>query len=114
MDSSQACIPRAGAVLAYVFEVVEEQTDKLRVEVFDAKLGRRLAQSFFGKLQKQAEAIPISRYGIRTRLQLLKQAFSKEGLKERRKVGADHGCTSRSISRSVASWRSSGTASRYQ
>ena len=113
MAPKRAFLVRA-LFLADTFQVVEEKTNKGRIEILDGELGGHFAESFLGKVQKQAEAITISRYGIRTRLQLLKQAFSKEGLKERRKVGADHGCTSRSISRSVANWRSSGTASRYQ
>ena len=61
------------------------------------------AESFFGKMQKQAEAIAISRDRMRARLPLAEQAIGKEGLKKRGKVGGDHGCTSPAISRSVAS-----------
>src|SRR5215471_9508405 len=114
MDSCEARIPRARAVFAGAFQVVEEKTDKGRVKIFDAKLGGHFAESFFRKVQKQAEAIAISRDRMRTRLPLAKQAIGKEGLKKGGKVSRDHGRTSRFISRSVASWRSSGTASRYQ
>ena len=73
------------------------------VEVLDAELGRHFTESFFGKMQKQAEAIAISRDGMGARLALAEQAVSKEGLKKRGKVGSNHGCTSLAISRSVAS-----------
>jgi len=101
VDSSEARIPRAGAVFADSFQVVEETANKRRIEIFDAKLRGRFAEPFLRKMQKQAEAIAISRYRIRACL-LLKQAIGKEGLKKRGKIDGNHGCTSRSINRSVA------------
>ena len=95
MDGSQACIPRASAVFANTFQVVEEKTNKRRIEILDAELGGHFAESFFGKMQKQAEAIAISRDRMRARLPLAKQAIGKEGLKKRGKVGGNHGRTSR-------------------
>src|SRR6266576_2928580 len=103
MDGSQPGIPGASAIFASAFQVIEEEADKGSIEVFDPELRGHFAKSFFGKLQKQAEAIAISRYCMRAGLQLTKQA----------KSGGNHGCISRS-SRSVANRRSSGTASRYQ
>jgi hypothetical protein len=103
VDGSEARVARAGTVFANAFQVVEEKTNKGRIEVLDAELGRHFTESFFGKMQKQAEAIAISRDGMGARLALAEQAVSKEGLKKRGKVGSNHGCTSLAISRSVAS-----------
>jgi hypothetical protein len=94
---------RTSAVFASAFQVIEEEADKERIEILDAKLGRHSAESFFSKMEEQAEAIAISLYCARTRLQLPEQAIGKEGLKKGGKIGGDHGCTSRSINRSVAS-----------
>jgi hypothetical protein len=66
-------------------------------------LGWAFVESFFGELQKQPEGIAISRYCMRARLPLAKQTIGEEGLKQRRKAGGTHGCTSRRISRLVAS-----------
>jgi hypothetical protein len=103
VDSSETRISRARTVLANAFQVVEEKTNKGCIQILDAKLGGHFAESFFGKMQKQAEAIAISRYRMWARLELAKQAIGKEGVKEGGKVSRSHGRTSRSISRSVAS-----------
>src|SRR5437764_2797973 len=101
MDGSQPGIPGASAIFASAFQVIEEEADKGSIEVFDPELRGHFAKSFFGKLQKQAEAIAISRYCMRAGLQLTKQAIGEERLKKRGKGGGNHGCISRS-SRSVA------------
>ena len=62
MDGPQPGIPRASAVFASAFQVIEEKTNEGRIEVFDPELGGTFVEPFFGKLQKQAEAIAISRY----------------------------------------------------
>jgi hypothetical protein len=103
VDSSEARIPCPSAVLANTFQLVEEKTNERCIEILDAKLGRHFAESFFGKMQKQAEAITISRDRMWARLPLAQKAIGKEALKKRGKGGRDHGCTSRWISRSVAS-----------
>jgi hypothetical protein len=58
--------------------VFEEQTQEGCVEIFDQDFRRYFAKLFFCKMQKQAEAVAISRYGVRARLPLVKQAISKE------------------------------------
>jgi hypothetical protein len=103
VDSSEARIPGASAVFADTFQVVEEKANKGGIEILDAELGGHFAESFFGKMQEQAEAVAISRYRMWTRLPLAKQAISKEGLKKGGKVSGNHGRTSGWISRSVAS-----------
>ena len=68
------------------------------------------------ELEQQAKGVPVGRYGVRTRAKLFLQSIGKEALNERLKAGNAHrsppSCAS--AKRSVASWRSSGTASRYQ
>jgi hypothetical protein len=103
VDGSEARIPCPSAVLADTFQVVKEKTNEGCIEILDAKLGRHFAELLFGKTQKQAEAITISRDCMWARLPLAQQAIGKEALKKRGKVGRDHGCTSRWISRLVAS-----------
>jgi hypothetical protein len=103
VDGSQPDIPRASTVFPSAFQVIEEEANEGGSEVFDAELGGHFAESFFCKLQKQAKAIAVRRDGVRACLPLAKQSIGKEGLKERGKAGGNHGCTSFSISRSVAS-----------
>ena len=78
MDSSEARISRARTVLANAFQVVEEKTNKGCIQILDAKLGGHFAESFFGKMQKQAEAIAVPRDGMGARLALAEQAVRKE------------------------------------
>ena len=103
VDGPQPDVPRASTVFASAFQVIEEETNEGCIEVFDPDLGGHFAESFFGKLQKQTEAIAISGNRMRAGLPLAKQAIGEEGLKKRGKAGGNHGCTSRWISRSVAS-----------
>ena len=103
VDGSQPNIPRASAVFASAFQVIEEETNEGSIEVFDAELGGAFVEPFLGELQKQAKGIAISRYGMRARLPLTKQTIGEERLKKRGKAGGNHGCTSRWINRSVAS-----------
>ena len=103
MDGSQSDISGTSAVFASAFQVIEKEANEGRVEILDPELGRHFVESFFGKLQKQAETIAISRDGMRTRLPLAKQAIGEESLEKRGKTGGSHGCISRAISRSVAS-----------
>jgi len=95
VDGSQPNIPRASAVFASAFQVIEEETDEGSIKVFDAELGGASVEPFFGKLQKQTKGIAISCYRMRACLPLTKQTIGEKGLQERRKAGGHHGCTSR-------------------
>jgi hypothetical protein len=66
--------------------------------------------------QKEAEGITISGYGMATGAPLFQHTLREEGLEKSWKAVGDHDSTSLSffISRWVANWSSSGTASRYQ
>jgi hypothetical protein len=95
VDGSQPNVPRASAVFASTFQVIEEETNEGSIEVFDAELGGAFVKPIFSELQKQAETVPISRYSMWARLPLAKQTIGEEGLQERRKTGGNHSCTSR-------------------
>jgi hypothetical protein len=103
VDGSQPDVPRACTVFAGTFQVIEEQAKEWSIEVFDLDLGWLHAKPFLGKLQKQAEAIAISRHGMRAGLALALQTIGEEGLKKRRKASRNHDRTSFGVSRSVAS-----------
>jgi hypothetical protein len=95
VDGTQPGIPGACAISASAFQVIEEEANKGSIGVFDPDLGGHFAESFFGKLQKQAEAIAVSRDRMRARLSLAKQSIGEERLKKRGKAGGNHGRTSR-------------------
>jgi hypothetical protein len=103
VDGSQANVPRARAVLASAFQVIEEETHEGSIEVFEAELGGTFVEPLLGELQKQAKAIAISGYSMGAGLTLAKQTIGKKGLKQRGEVGRNHGRTSRCINRWVAS-----------
>jgi hypothetical protein len=102
VDGCQPGIPSASAVFASTFQMFKEKTNERCIQIFDPELGGHFAESFLGKLQKQAKAIAISRDGVRAHCPLAKQAIGKERLEKRGKAGGDHSRTSRGISRSVA------------
>jgi hypothetical protein len=79
--------------------VIEEEPNEGCIEVFDAKLGWAFVEPFLGELQKQAEGIAISRYGMRARLPLAKQAIGEERLKKSGEGGRNHYYTSRWVDR---------------
>jgi hypothetical protein len=95
VDGSQPNIPRARAVFAGAFQVIEEETNEGSIEVFEAEMGGAFVEPLLGELQQEAEAVPISRHGMGARLPLTKQTIGEERLQERRKAGGHHGCTSR-------------------
>src|SRR5215471_4603490 len=82
VDGSQSDISGTSAVFASAFQVIEKEANEGRVEILDPELGRHFVESFFGKLQKQAETIAISRDGMRTRLPLAKRSVKKAWRRE--------------------------------
>jgi hypothetical protein len=95
VDGCQPDIPRARAVFASAFQVIEKETDEGSIEVFDPELAGTFAELFFGEFQKQTEAIAISRYGMGAGVSLAKQTIGKERLKKRGEAGGNHCRTSR-------------------
>jgi hypothetical protein len=82
VDCGQPRIPSASGVLSDLFQVFQESAKKRWIEVFDRQIRWHFSESVFGELQKQAEGIPISCYGVRARLPLPKEPICKEGLKK--------------------------------
>jgi hypothetical protein len=52
MNCSQADVASASAVLPALLEVIEEITDKPRVQIFERDVRRRFAQPFFCEMQE--------------------------------------------------------------
>ncbi len=115
-DCGQASVSCACGVAPLGLEVVEELADEARVEVFDPELRRGLSELFGREAQQQTEGIAVSGDGVGARPSLSKQAVGEEGLQKGREAGSGHDSSSWHccMRRSVASWRSSGTASMYQ
>lgn len=108
-------VATARGIPAITLEVIEKVAKKAGVEVRERELGRRPAEARGGEAQEQPEGGAICGDGVRARLALPDQTVGEEGLQQRRELGGRHGTSSRSfVARSVASWRSSGTASMYQ
>ena len=95
--------------------MIEELAEKAGVEVGEREAGGGTAEARGGEAQEQAEGVAVGGHRVWARPPLLEQAVGKEGLQERGEVGGAHGASSRvPVARSVASRRSSGTASMYQ
>jgi hypothetical protein len=115
VDGSQAGVAAAGAVTAILLEVVEELSEESGVEVGEKKAGWGTVKSPLREVQEEAECIAVGPNRMGAGLALFKQALGEEGLRERRELGRAHSEPSRRrVARSLASWRSSGTASKYQ
>jgi len=95
VDGSQPNNPRASAVFASAFQVIEEETNEGSIEVFEAEMGGAFVEPFLGELQKQTKGIAISCYRMRACLPLTKQTIGEKRLKKRGEAGGHHGCTSR-------------------
>lgn len=112
---SEARVATAGGIFAFALKVVEEVAEESSVEVGNGQSRRGASQASRGETQKQAKRVSVGDNGMWARLSLPLQAISEEGLQQRGELGGGHGAPLREpIARSVASWRSSGTASMYQ
>jgi hypothetical protein len=115
VERRTAGIAAARGVAALALEGIEELAEEGGVEVGEREAGGGTAEARGGEAQEQAEGVAVGGHRVRARPPLLQQAIGKEGLQERGKIGGAHGASSRGpVARSVASWRSSGTASTYQ
>src|SRR6266478_7214367 len=115
VERREASVATASGVAALALEVVEELTEEGSVEIREHEVGRGTAEARGGEPQEQAEGGAVRSDGVRARLPLPEQAVGEEGLQERGEVGGGHGASFLGpVARSVASWRSSGTASMYQ
>src|SRR6187551_2808668 len=111
----EAGVTTAGRVAAHTLEVIEKLSEEDRVEIRNDEAGRRTAEALTNEAQEQTEGRAIRGDGMRARLPLPLQAVREEPLQQRGEVGDSHDPSLRGcVARSVASWRSSGTASMYQ
>src|SRR5436190_20747593 len=109
VDSRQTVVARANAVEALVFEVVQEGTHQLSVEVCDIQLARRLVLPISGVAEDQSKRIAIGSDGVRARATLCHQPIREERLECGREQA--HGLTpKRALTRAAASFISSGAA----
>lgn len=98
------------------FEVRQKLAQKGGVEFFQAKFGWLPSEALRGEAEQQAEGVTVAGYRVRTGAQLSEQPVGKEALEEGREAMGGHRAPPRcrAIRCSVASWRSSGTASMHQ
>ena len=81
-----------GAVVAFVFEIIEERAEECGVEIRQRDFRRRLAQLLLGKGQQNAESVPVARQGVRAGLSLPDETIGEERLEEGgERSGGAHG-----------------------
>src|SRR5713101_3420595 len=112
VDGRQPRVARTGAVSPPTLEVIEKLRQERRVEVFDGELRGRLVQVLICEAQQQTEGVAIGSDRMSAPAPLPNEAVHEETLQER--LEAHNAISRRRISRSVASWSNSGTASMYQ
>ena len=72
-DGGQPGVAGAGAVVALVFEVVEEGADQRGVQVGEVELGGLLAGPVAHEAQQQAPGVPVGGDGVRAGVALADQ-----------------------------------------
>lgn len=92
MDGGKTDIAATGAVVAVVFEMIEEGAEERGVEIRQGHFRRSLAQLPLSIGQQQAEGIAVARQGMGACLSLSDEAIGEEGLKESgERPGGAHG-----------------------
>ena len=115
MDGGEAHISAAGAVVAFVFEMIEKEAEEHGIEVGKHDFRWYLAQLLLGIGQQETEGVAVACQGMRTRLSLPDEAVGEKRLQEGWKgSGGIHGWTSGSSTRRSACRSSSSVAVRYQ
>jgi hypothetical protein len=87
MNRRQADIAGASAILPTVLEMIEEIANEGRFQVLDREIRGCFTETFFCKMEEQAEGIAITRDFIGTCSLLSEQSIRKEGLKRGGKAG---------------------------
>ena len=75
---SSAYIATAGAVIAFLLEVIEERTEEWRIQIRQGQLRGGLAKLLLCVLDQQAKGIAIARDGVGARLPLSHQSIHEE------------------------------------
>jgi hypothetical protein len=115
MERRKAGVSAAGGVAALLLEMIEKVAKEGRIKISEREARGGTAEARGGEAKEQAEGVAVGCHRVWARLPRSQQAVGEERLQERRKIGGVHGASRRGlVARSVASWRSSGTASMYQ
>ena len=112
VDRGEADIPCPRRVAPVLLDMIEKRADERSIQVVEREARGRLVEPLLGKPEQQPKRIAIGRNGMGARPLLPDQPFRKEALQDSRRRGGRHGAPvfPASVSRSVASCRSSGTA----
>jgi hypothetical protein len=116
VDCAQAIIASASTVVAIVLKVLEECGHELGIQILHPKVAGLSAVMLDRKLQQKSEGVPVTGHRVVAGTQLAMQAAGEELLEVLGEVGDTH-CRPPCFAvnwNSVASSRSSGTASMYQ
>ena len=116
VNGRQADVAGADSVASLGLQPLEEPTDKRGVDVLEHQIAGGLDELSCREAQQEAEAVAVAGDGVGARAALGEQVVDEERLEQGRQGGGSHGSTSSLLPmrRSVASRRSSGTASMYQ
>jgi hypothetical protein len=113
VDRGKAGVTRPDAVLSFYFEVAQEGSDELSIQLGQGELRGDLAEAILSEAQQEREGALVRADRMRTRLTLILEALGEEALNEGSERG--HGSPPRLFSsRCAAIATSSGTAERYQ
>jgi hypothetical protein len=82
MDRGEADVATAGAIVAVLFEMIEEYAEERGVQIGQRKRRGRLAQMSLRILQQQTKGIAVAREGMGTHLSLSHEPVHEESLKQ--------------------------------
>jgi hypothetical protein len=112
VERREAGVAAASGVAALALKMVEELSEERGTEVGEHEAGGIAGKSCGGEAEQQTESVAVGGHRVRACAPLLDEPIDKEGLQKRGEIGGAH--TFSLVARSVASRRSSGTASMYQ
>ena len=115
-DRGQTQVAAACAIFPAGFEMIEEVSDKLGVQVAQHEIGRWAAQTLLCKHEEQSKRVPIGSKGVGTHPSLGNQSLGEEAFEQRSEVaGGIHRVPfQRRSRRSATAAISFGVARKYQ
>jgi hypothetical protein len=78
MDGSQTYIATAGAVGAFLLEVIKERSEECRIQIRHGQLRGCLAKPLLCILYQQTKGIAVARDGVGARLPLSHESIHEE------------------------------------
>jgi hypothetical protein len=78
------------AVATVELEVFQELPQEANIEVFHEQFRRCPSQPLRCKLEQQSKGVPVSRYGVLARTELVNQSVGEETLQQGLKAGSAH------------------------